>query len=213
MRRPVCLIILLLALVCGMARPARAEAKRTWLNLGVGVTTFQSTNEADHTDNLGIGVTWRIGRSETGWGPRIGFSWYETGLQMPVDGRQTRVGSIHVRPIMGGYGYTWRRGRAAISADAVGGYAFTSISTSNALHQAYLQDFHTWVAANISNSWVARPEVGVWYDLAPRIGVNVTLGYVLNHPTVTLTTASGQTRQRWNADMATLSFGVVYGIF
>jgi hypothetical protein len=213
MRRPAWLIILFLASICGTARPARAQTKHTWLNLGVGVTTFQSTNAADHSDNFGVGVAWRLGRGETGWSPSIGFNWYETGLRTPVAGRATRVGSIHVRPIMFGYGYTWRRARTAIGARASGGYAFNSISINSALRQAYLQDFNTWVAGNIGNSWVAKPELSVWYDLAPRIGVNLSLGYLFNRPTVILTTPAGQTRQRWNADMVTLSFGVVYGIF
>jgi hypothetical protein len=211
MRRSCWLTILLLALVCGPARSAAAQTKHTWLNLGVGATTFQST-DADHSDNFGVGIAWRLGRSKTGWSPSIGFSWYETGLRTAVAGRTTQVGSIHVRPIMFGYGYTWRRNRTAISANAVGGYSFNSISINNALRQAYLQDFNTWVAGNIANSWVAKPALNFWYDLAPRFGLNLSLGYLLNRPTVILTTPAGRTRQRWNADMVTLSFGVVYGI-
>ena len=57
------------------------------------------------------------------------------------------------------------------------------------------------------------PQAGVWYDLTSRVGVNVSLGYVLNRPIVTLTTATARTHERWNADMVTLSFGVVYGVF
>src|SRR5690348_2758149 len=214
-RRPVSwLIVVTTVLLAGAAAsPAFAQSRGTWLNLGVGVTTFRSTDVADHSNNFGIGLEWRLGHSNTGWGPSIGFNRYHTTLKIRVVGQPTELGSIHVRPIMAGYGYTRRLGRAALGARIAGGYAFNSISVNDRLRQAYLNAFGTWVSGNIANSWVLNPQVGVWYDLTSRFGVNVSLGYLLNRPTVTLTTAAAQTHARWHADMATLSVGVVYGIF
>lgn len=214
-RRPLSGLVFIVTLLIGgaAARPALAQSSGTWLNLGVGITSFQSTDSAGHSNNFGIGVAWRLGHPKTGWSPSVGFNWYETTLELPIVGQPTRLGSIHVRPIMAGYGYTRRLGRTAIGAKVAGGYAFNNLSVNNALRQAYLNDFDTWVSGNIANSWVVMPQAGVWYDLTSRVGVNVSLGYLLNRPIVTLTTATARTHERWNADMVTLSFGVVYGVF
>jgi hypothetical protein len=205
--------IIYFTIVSGSAHAALAQTKQTWLNLGVGVTTFQSTKPGTHSDNLGVGIAWRIGHGGGGWTKSIGFGWYETGLRTSVAGLETRVGSIHVRPIMFGYGYTVQRGRAAVEMKTLGGYSFNTISVDNQLRQNYLNAFDTWVSGNIHNSWVVEPEASLWYDLTSRVGVNVSLGYMLNRPIVVLTTGSGPTPQRWNADMVVMSFGVVYGIF
>jgi hypothetical protein len=202
---------LALFLLCP-GRAAFAQSGGTWLNLGVRASWFGATN-ATHSDHTGVGLAWRIGTSTTGWHPSIGFNWFETTLSTKVGGRMTTLGNLHVRPLMAGYGYTRKRGPLAVEVKAMVGYAFDSLSLDDSLRNAYLQASGSWVSGNVANGFVAKPEVNLWYDVAPRIGINVAAGYLWTRPDVTLHTATGATSQRFSADMVVLSVGVVYGIF
>jgi len=205
------------AVVCalvlfGTVRPVLAQSSGTWLNLGIGVTQFEAA-AADHTNNVGWGLAWRFGTSSTGWGPSVGFNWFDTGLKTRVAGQPTALGSLHVRPVMVGYGYTRRRGHVSIEVSGMVGYAFNHLSVGGQFRQAYLEKLGTWVSGHAHNSFVAKPQVSIWYDIAPRVGLNFSAGYLLTRPDITLTTGAGAQTMRWNADMAVLSVGIVYGIF
>ncbi|MDE3156283.1 MAG: hypothetical protein KGN76_14370 [Acidobacteriota bacterium] len=203
-------LFVLLLLLPG--RAAFAQTGGTWLNLGVRTTWFGASS-SNHTNNVGWGIAYRFGTGKTGWGPSLGFNWFQTTLKTDIAGRQTPLASVHVRPIMAGYGYTWKRGRLAVEAKGSVGYAFNDLEFDDAARQAYLDRLGTYVSGGVRNSLVLKPEVNVWYDIAPRVGVNLSVGYLYTHPEVHLTTLAGTTTAPYSADMVVVSVGVVYGIF
>jgi len=204
-----CLLVLFLLLP---GRAAFAQTGGTWLNLGVRTTWFGAVGSS-HTSNVGVGIAYRFGTGSTGWGPSIGFNWFETGLKSDIAGQRTTLASIHVRPLMVGYGYTRKTGPLSVEVKGSVGYAFNDMTLDEAARQVYLQRLGTYVTGGVDNSLVLKPEVNIWYDIAPRIGLNFSAGYLFTRPEVTLTTLAGTTTGRRNADMIVLSVGVVYGIF
>src|SRR5207237_1549599 len=91
-----------------------------------GNVTSHVPGEATAHGSSGVGLLWRFGHSSTGWGWTYGLNWFSTDLDRSIGGRDTELGELRVRPFMGGYGYTLVFGPAAVSANLLGGYAFTS---------------------------------------------------------------------------------------
>ncbi len=211
LRRRLAIPCLALALLVP-GRIASAQSSGTWLNLGVRTTWFGAAG-SDHTNNVGFGIAYRFGTGKAGWGPSFGFNWFQTDLKTDVAGLRTTLGSIHVRPLLFGYGYTRKTGPVLVEVKGMVGYAFNSMKLGDGARQAYLDRLDTYVSGGVDNSFVLKPEVNIWYDIAPRVGLNFSAGYLFTRPEVTLTTLAGTTTTRWNADMIVLSVGVVYGIF
>lgn len=157
---------------------------------------------------------WRFGALEAGWGPHFGLNWYELAIERPVGGSAITLGQVHIRPIMGGYGYTWLRGRNAISTNVLAGYAFSSMSLDEGLKAAYLARTGVGVQdADASNTFVLRPEIDFWHDLNKRFGLNVNVGYMVARPDVSITTTTGIDKRTARADQFQFRIGVVYSIF
>jgi hypothetical protein len=125
------------------------------------------------------------------------------------------AGELHVRPIMAGYGYTQVVGRYSITADVLGGYAFGSIGLSDAAAVAYRRVLDVpSVTARATNTFVVKPEIGIWYDMTRRLYLNVNAGYMMARPDVMVETAVGvDIRRKARADQFILKVGVVYSVF
>ena len=67
--------------------------------------------------------------------------------------------------------------------------------------------------ANATNTLVVKPEIGVWYDVNKKVGVNVNAGYMVARPDVTVVTDAGTDFRTARADQFILKVGVVYSIF
>jgi hypothetical protein len=121
---------------------------------------------------------------------------------------------LNVRPFLAGYGYAHRFGRVRVSANLLGGIAFSSLSA----HPGYETGFGRIIARqplefDVSNALVLRPEVTAWIDLNRTIGLNVTAGYMVARPSVTLRTSRGLERRMLDADVLSLKIGAVYSVF
>jgi hypothetical protein len=115
---------------------------------------------------------------------------------------------------MAGYGYTHLIGPTAIEGSVLGGYAFTSFETA----PSAVDVFHDRLGArslstDAANTFVVKPQVSIWHDVNSKVGVNVTAGYMIARPTLTVSTTMGAERQRVRADMFMLKMGVVYSVF
>jgi hypothetical protein len=105
-------------------------------------------------------------------------------------------------------------GRTNVSMSMMGGYAFTSFTRRGSFDTAYLATHGVGVnKTSSSNAFVLRPEVAVWYDVNKKLGLNVTGGYIIARPEVTVISSLGQDRQRVRADMFTVRAGLVYSVF
>lgn len=191
-------------LVATAERAAGQEQNR--FALGVSVSHRGSTDPLAHGD-VGIGIKWRIGHGEPGWGWHYGLSWYETHLDRSIDGQNVQFGDLRIRPLMGGYGYTHAiGGRTLATAKVLGGFAFAGFHS---------EPDESAVALDVKTGFltpVLKPELSLWHDLGARFGVGVDVGYIIARPHLTISGASIHESQRIRADTLTMSAGVVYRI-
>jgi len=203
--------VLLLALA-----PCRAALAQTDNRFAVG-GEFTSRMPNDRTtvhSSKGPGLLWRFGHADTGWGFHWGLNWFSTDVDRPVGGRTTELGELRIRPIMGGYGYTRVIGRTTLTADVLGGYALTNITLAPSASDVYRDRLGALgVSVDARNTLVAKPELGMWFDLNKKVGINVNAGYVVARPSVTVRSTLGQDARRVRADMFVLQVGAVYSIF
>jgi hypothetical protein len=181
--------------------------------VGANVASKQTPQTGSH-GSTGLGLLWRIGHGRPGWGWKYGLNWYSAELQRPLAGADHEFGELNVRPLMGGYGYTHVAGRAKISANVLGGYAFTTFSLRDDYALAYR--FNTTGAsinADVTNAWVVKPELSTWFDINRKVGINASLGYMIARPEFTVTGAAESGRRRLNADVIMIKVGAVYSIF
>jgi hypothetical protein len=118
---------LCLAAVCLGLRVCPVSAQTdSRLAVGASVTT-RVTTSSETRGSAAIGFEWRLGYARPGWAWQTSlFNWFDTGVQGQVATSTFDLGHVRIRPIMAGYGYTWVRGRSAITADLVGGYTLNS---------------------------------------------------------------------------------------
>ena len=68
-------------------------------------------------------------------------------------------------------------------------------------------------AIAVTNSFAWRPGAWVWYDIFPRVGLNVFGGYLFTRPELTFADDESISSRRVNAGTAILSVGVAYWVF
>ncbi len=143
-------------------------------------------------------------RPRQGIGPTVGFSWSQTQLRAPSG--PSPLAAVRIRPLMAGIEYGLVRGRLAGGVSLVGGYAFNSLDVDTTRAGPGR-------AIAVSNSFAWRPAVSVWYDIAPRVGLNLFVGHLFTRPTVTLASDATVVTSRLNANMAIISIGAAYWVF
>ena len=166
-----------------------------------------------HISN-GPDLLWRFGHGRTGWGWHWGLNWFSSDLDRAIGGHDTALGELKVRPFMAGYGYTRVVRRATLTADVIAGYAWTNFSLTGAASDAYRDHPGAGsVTADASNTFTAKPEVSLWFDVNKKVGINVTAGYMIARPHVTIRSSLGIDERPVRADMFMLKVGAVYSIF
>jgi hypothetical protein len=183
--------------------------------LAVGLSTTGQIADSSRTDGtVTFGLEWRFGHSKPGWGWQYAFNWFDTGVNQPIAGQKVDFGHLHIRPVMGGYGYTWVRGRTSLTADLVAGYAFSSFDLSPAADEMYRARLGArTVTSEAGNTFVVNPEVHGWYDLTKRIGLKISGGLMVARPSVTMFSTLGEDRRDINADTFMINVSAVYKIF
>lgn len=161
-----------------------------------------------------IGFTWRLGDGDTGWGWDGAFNWFGTDLVQWFDGTPVEFGELRVHPFMIGYGYHYKMGRVSTGAKMFGGYALSSFAIFPGGDTAYRSRFGAQsVSGHAGNTFVAKPEASIWYDVSRRVGFNVNVGYLLARPELTIASTAGAETRRVRADMVMFKLGVVYALF
>lgn len=162
--------------------------------------------------NFGPDILWRIGHGKEGWNFKYGLGWFSTEVNGRVAGEHMTLGKLSVKPIMVGYGYTHVVSkRTKISANLLGGYAFTSLSLRTETESTYKARLGEPPTTDTSNTFVVKPELSMWYDLAPKVGLNMSVGYMFARPMVPMSLSLE--RQRVNADRFTVKLGIAYSVF
>jgi hypothetical protein len=205
-------VVLGVLLVAAWGTTAFAQSEGSFA-LGMSVSAKQGT-AAGTEGHINPGLLWRFGHGHDGWGWEYGLSWYSADLQQPVDASPTDFGELHVRPFMGGYGYGKRFGRTAVSARLLGGYAITSFDLRPTFDDAYRHAFGAQtLTTDVSNAFVLKPEVSAWIDMSRKIGLNISAGYLVARPEVTVSSSVGRDVRHIRADMLMFKVGAVYSIF
>lgn len=196
--------------------PATDQAAGAWLLKGrflVGATRgVVETLDSDVGRRHRLSPFFRWNSRRTGWGPSFGFSAYEVDLSVQTpDGRLT-VGSLSVRPVMAGVGYSVVTGRLRASAGVVAGYSFNKVTVDRAMPAG------VGVDVAIDHTWSAGPRVGAVLALAPRLALVGSAGYTFSQPEVTVTVRrDGQptsiTTDRLRAHAFDLRIGAAVSLF
>ena len=208
--RPALLVLIAITLA---AVPVRAQEHNSF---AVGVNyTHRLANDEDAHGNGGVGISWRIGHSDEGWGWSYGLGWFVTDLEHTIGGRTVRLGELKVRPLVGGYGYTHRLSeRWYATADLVGGFAFTTFGISPEAEEAFRTESRAEpIETHVGAIPIVRPELRTWYDIDHRWGITVSAWYALARPNVTITTPVSRETLRIRADTFSVSAGLVYRVF
>jgi len=212
--RPVSAFVLILTVAA--ATPGRAQTETRFAlgaNFLIAGSDHATTQDRAHSV-FTVEPLWRFGDFEPGWGPHFGLNWYAVEIERPVGGTALTLAKVHIRPIMGGYGYTWMRGRNTISANVLGGYAFSTMELSDGAAAAYQSRVGAVVTdTDASNTFVVRPEIDFWHDINNRFGLNLNFGYMVARPDVSITTSTGIDKRTARADQFQIRAGLVYSIF
>lgn len=196
------------------AIPALAQEHNRFA-MGIKYTVRLAADESAHGIG-GIGINWRLGHSEEGWGKEVGLGWFSTDLEREIGGRTVTLGKLEVRPFVGGYGYTYSiNEKLHVAGNMMAGFAITSFELDDEADAVFRARPQGAVETDVSTIIpVLRPEVSVWYDVHPKFGISVGLGYTFARPTLTITSAGGtREKARLRADTFALSAGMVYRIF
>ena len=142
-------------------------------------------------------------RPSAGLNPTVGFSWLDTQLRGRESGAP--LAALRVRPVMGGLEYRVGEGRVTAAVSIVAGYAFNSLSPDTTQAGAGR-------AIAVSNSFAWRPGGSVWFDVSPRISLNLFGGYLLTRPELTFASDLSVVTRRVTAHTVIVSAGVAYWI-
>ncbi len=205
-------LILSLLVTATFASEARAQSQAV-IGLGLAITSY------DPTGNLGLSYT-SIGplfrfNLGPGFGPSLGFDWYEAGALAMAGTTPVYVGRLRVRPVMAGVTYNWKRDKYWLTMSVVGGYAFTALLGVNNQARPLLRSSlgTSEISFDSTNSFVWRPQLGFWYDAAPRVGITASIAYIGLHPKLRIGNAAAVREMPLDAACSVLTFGLVYGVF
>jgi len=173
--------------------------------LAVGVSFREHHPGSDRlASSFTVGPTVRLG-SGRGAGLAFGFGWSGTDLRShDVPGRT--LGRVHLRPVMGGLGYTVRGTRTSMNFSVVGGPSFNGLSLADRLDPSE-------AAIDVGNSLALRAGLSTWRDVNRQIAVNAFVGYLWTRPRLTMLEDGLVSRRTFRADALVLSVGVAYKLF
>jgi hypothetical protein len=207
-------IVGLLVVVLYAAPVALQAQTENSFALGASLAVNQPT-EFGAGGGTGVNLLWRFGKGHEGWGWNGALNWYSATLQDRIGAKTFELGKLHVRPLLGGYGYSHKFRGATLSGEILAGYAFMSFQVSPEAATLYRAVYGPGsVQGDATNGFVVKPDVSLWFDITPKVGVNIGAGYLIARPTISITTAAGTTRRSdTRGDAFMLRLGAVYSLF
>ncbi len=204
-----------LAALSLVALTASAASAQTDNHFALGVDVTRRIAQDPNGDSTTVfGPTWRWGHTSNGWGWSYGLNWFSTDVAREVGGTTVELGHLHLYPFMVGYGYTRVFGRTAVTGGFVGGYAIASIKLRPAADDALRERLGArTVSLDAANTIVGKPQLDIWRDINDKVGINISVSYMIARPTITVRSSLGEDSRRDRADMLQLSIGAVYSLF
>jgi hypothetical protein len=203
-----CLVLLL------AAAPAEAQVTSANARLSVGVAVSRLfTLDSDASDTWGIGPVFRIGPDRGGWGPTFGLGWFEANLPATVGSVSGDFAALRVRPVMGGLGYTFRRGPWSYDIGVAAGWTFNSAELLPAAERYFESVGAGPVDVEVTNSFAVRPRLRVYYDTSTRVSLVGSAGVLFVDPEVTLRSGNQSITFNRNLTSFTIEAGIAFAIF
>ena len=178
------------------------RTRRRLIAIG-GSVAWQASTDGALEDGLAIGPLVRFG-SGRGLGVAIGFGWF--GADVLAATQDVSIGRIRIRPLMAGASYTFRSAASSLSISLVAGPAINGMTSADQLGAGEL-------ALDAANSFAWRPGVSTWLDLSSRTALNISAGYVVTRPLLTIVSSGDVIRRRLRADTFVIRAGVAYKLF
>jgi hypothetical protein len=203
-RVPAGVMLLALALPTSAAAQIADLVKRA----GVGMSAGPVIPVDDEVD---VGLVWGVTFALTpkpGWGWAGNLGWFTGDLSLTTSSSDENVGSFQVRPLMGGVGYTWMRGRMATSATLTAGVSFNSADVDDRYRDVFGPG--TRVELDMDNSFAVRPSVEVEYAITPKLAVTGTAAFFFTKIDSRLVTPVATYEDQWNASSFLLAAGVLF---
>jgi len=193
----------------GIARAQSAEH----LGLGGGVNFYRPTDRPEAQPSEGVGLVYRWHTFHSGWGPTFTVDFHKTSFVDPLGDVTAPLGSMRMNAVLIGFGHTQNFGRVSASGSVTGGYTFNHLTAASDANAGFQRAGLTLVGLRARNSPAAKSEVSVWYDVAKRLGVNVSTAYFLARPDVVINTTTGSSARRLRADALELQVGLAVGVW
>ena len=206
MRTRVLLCALLVCTVSATSASAQVimnMAKRAGIGASVGrVFTFDDDVDVSTAFGVNAGLA-----PAPGFGPTLGFGWYQGDLTFAGLSGEAEVGRLRVRPLMAGVGYTWVTGKLATGVSVNAGISFNSIR----LNDQYRTFFGpgTEVRVDASNSFAARPQIRFEYAVARKVGIHTSVGYFFTEFDNVIETPIGRFENEWDAGSFNIFIGAM----
>jgi hypothetical protein len=195
-----------------MVSPALYAQTDSSIAVGVALTLYDPAN-ADAHHPTGVGLVGRLRRG-SGLGATVGMDWFASDLRAEVGGQPTPVGHMSIRPLMAGVSYIRQFHRYAVSTGIVGGWAFNSLSQTDAERSAYANRVGIpGASVSISNCLAVEPNVTFWYELGHHFAASASVAYMLARPTLTARGPAGTRTDTVNLSATVITFALVYGVF
>lgn len=184
-----------------VARPR--EGPLRLIGLGVSLTGAR-TRDTGLGNTIAGGPLLRL-PNRSGLTPAVGFSWTEVEVESGPRG-DPGLAHLNIRPVMIGLSYNLAHDRGVVSASVVGGYAFNTLAVERNAPGAGR-------AIAVSGAPVWRPGLSTWYDVSPRVGLNVFLGGLVVRPRVTFASNDEIWSESLRADALLVSVGLAWWLF
>jgi len=206
------LLAIFASLVWVVAAPAGAQTD-SLVSVGVDYgVDFPRSDVLERTKGFGVSV--RLPRPEA-WSAAWDFGSMSSDFVHAFTGVASNIGSLKVRPVLGGVAYTWKARRLEATAIVTAGVSFVSLDLSDRGRERVRAAFGPNEASVESDPvFAVQPKLTLWYDINGRFGLGGTAGYLRTRPQIAFVTTPATVDEiHVNADMVRLSAGIVVKVY
>jgi hypothetical protein len=148
------------------------------------------------------------------WALKSGLGWSNKNTTTDIGGTRTQLGKLQTVLIMGGGQRVLRQGPWQVGFGIVAGPSFNHFKVDGAARDAYLSRLGRDLSdIKVKNSLAVRPEISAWYDLSKLFAVQGSVSYTYNRPKAETTSGGVTSSSTWKTDHASVSVGLVVGLF
>jgi hypothetical protein len=201
-----------------MAPAALAQTgKHVALGGSIGFTKYIDKDFSSANPTASLAYRIRLNPEGTdgwSWALKSGLGWSKRKTAADIGGIDTQLGKLQTVLIMGGVQRALRKGPWQVGFGIVAGPSINSFEVDQGARDAYLSRLgSTLTDVKVKSSLAVRPDISAWYDLSKWFALQGSIGYLFNRPKAETTLSGVTTSSTWKTDHASVSVGLVVGIF